>query len=94
MVFTILSIYLTVVNFTGFAMMGIDKQKARRDQWRIPERNFFITALLGGSLGCYLGMQVFHHKTMHKAFTIGMPAILIGQILLLLVLFGKSYVNL
>lgn len=90
MIFTILSIYLTVVNFTGFAMMGIDKQKARRDQWRIPERNFFITAFLGGSLGCYLGMQVFHHKTMHKAFTIGMPAILIIQIIIPVILYGKG----
>ena len=90
MIFTILSIYLTVVNFTGFAMMGIDKQKARRDQWRIPERNFFITALLGGSLGCYLGMQVFHHKTMHKAFTIGMPVILIIQIIIPVILYGKG----
>ena len=90
MIFTILSLYLTVVNFTGFAMMGIDKQKARRDQWRIPERNFFIAALLGGSLGCYLGMQVFHHKTMHKAFTIGMPAILIIQIIIPVILYGKG----
>ena len=90
MIFTILSLYLTVVNFTGFAMMGIDKQKARRDQWRIPERNFFITAFLGGSLGCYLGMQVFHHKTMHKAFTIGMPAILIIQIIIPVILYGKG----
>ena len=90
MIFTILSIYLTVVNFTGFAMMGIDKQKARRDQWRIPERNFFITAFLGGSLGCYLGMQVFHHKTMHKAFTIGMPVILIIQIIIPVILYGKG----
>ena len=90
MIFTILSLYLTVVNFTGFAMMGIDKQKARRDQWRIPERNFFITAFLGGSLGCYLGMQAFHHKTMHKAFTIGMPAILIIQIIIPVILYGKG----
>jgi len=87
---TIVMIFLLLINIAGFAMMGIDKQKARRDQWRIPERNFFITALLGGSLGCYLGMQVFHHKTMHKAFTIGMPAILIIQIIIPVILYGKG----
>ncbi|MBE6113104.1 MAG: DUF1294 domain-containing protein [Peptococcaceae bacterium] len=87
---TIVMIFLLLINIAGFAMMGIDKQKARRDQWRIPERNFFITALLGGSLGCYLGMQIFHHKTMHKAFTIGMPAILIIQIIIPVILYGKG----
>ena len=82
--------YLLVVNIVGFAMMGIDKRRAKRDAWRIPERNFFIVAVLGGALGCYIGMQVFHHKTLHKAFAIGMPAILIVQILVPIVLYGKG----
>ncbi len=83
-------IYLLALNVLGFLLMGLDKRKAKREQWRIPEKNFFITALLGGSLGCWLGMQCFHHKTMHKTFTIGMPAILIMQILCVLLLYGKG----
>ncbi len=86
----IVMIYLLLINIAGFTMMGIDKEKARREQWRIPEKKFFITAVLGGSLGCYIGMQLFHHKTMHKAFTIGMPAILIVQIMIPLILYGKG----
>ena len=87
---TLVVIWLLILNAAGFMMMGMDKRKAKRDEWRIPERNFFIVALLGGALGCYIGMQVFHHKTLHKAFTIGMPLILIAQILVPLVLYGKG----
>ncbi len=87
---SILIIYLLLVNAAGFVLMGMDKRRAKRDAWRIPERNFFIAAILGGALGCYFGMQVFHHKTLHKAFTIGMPVILIVQILTPLVLYGKG----
>ena len=87
---TLVVIWLLILNAAGFMMMGMDKRKAKRDAWRIPERNFFIVALLGGALGWYIGMQVFHHKTLHKAFTIGMPAILIVQILVPLVLYGKG----
>lgn len=86
----IIAVYLLIINIIGFVMMGVDKRKAKRDAWRIPERNFFIVALLGGALGCYTGMQVFHHKTLHKAFTIGMPAILVMQILVPIVLYGKG----
>ena len=85
-------IYLLIINLAGFLMMAVDKRKAKKDRWRIPEKNFFIVALLGGSLGCYLGMQVFHHKTLHKTFAFGMPAILVMQILITLVLLGKGLI--
>lgn len=73
-------IYLAVMNFIGFALMGIDKSRARRDQWRIRERTLFLAALLGGSAGSILGMYTFRHKTRHWYFVAGMPVILVLQI--------------
>lgn len=75
-----LILYLTVINATGFLIMLIDKHRAKKGLWRIPEKTLFLTALLGGSAGCIAGMQVFRHKTKHLSFTIGMPAILVLQI--------------
>ncbi len=79
-------ICLVILNLFGFVQFGVDKAKAQKGQWRIPEKTLFVTALLGGSLGCILGMKVFHHKTQHKSFTIGMPAILVLQIVVAAVL--------
>lgn len=76
---TVILIYLFLANLTGFAMMGMDKRKAKKNQWRIPEKNLFLAALLGGSVGTLAGMYAFHHKTRHWYFVIGMPAILILQ---------------
>lgn len=73
-------LYVIIINITGFALMGIDKSKARRRAWRIPEARLFLTALLGGSIGSIAGMYVFRHKTKHWYFVWGMPAILILQI--------------
>ncbi|MDE7478478.1 MAG: DUF1294 domain-containing protein [Lachnospiraceae bacterium] len=78
----ILILYLVVINLTGFAMMGIDKQKAIKKQWRIRESTLFLIALIGGSIGSIIGMRVFHHKTKHWYFVCGMPLILILQIIL------------
>lgn len=78
--------YLAFINVLGFVLMGIDKQKARRKKWRIPEKTLFLTAILGGSIGSILGMQIFRHKTRHTAFVIGMPCILIIQIILAVLL--------
>ncbi|MCQ2539507.1 MAG: DUF1294 domain-containing protein [Acetatifactor sp.] len=72
--------YLLIINIIAFAMMGIDKAKARRKEWRIPEANLFLSAILGGSIGAIAGMQHFRHKTKHWYFVVGMPAILILQI--------------
>lgn len=77
-------IYLAVVNLLGFFSMFLDKQKAKHNHWRIPEKTLFLFALIGGSLGTTLGMHTFRHKTKHWYFKFGMPLILIIQIVLLL----------
>ena len=69
-----------IMNILAFCLMGIDKHRARTRQWRIPERVLFGAALLGGSVGAWAGMYLFHHKTKHWYFVVGMPAILILQI--------------
>lgn len=76
-------IYLCLINVSAFLQMGIDKRRARRHAWRIPEAQLFLTALLGGSIGSILGMQLFRHKTRHWYFVWGMPAILVLQVLAL-----------
>ena len=73
-------IYLVVVNLVGFAMMGIDKSRARRRAWRIPEAHLMIVALIGGCPGAIAGMWLFRHKTRHWYFCYGLPVILILQI--------------
>ncbi|WP_207717317.1 DUF1294 domain-containing protein [Anaerosporobacter faecicola] len=85
----IIGIYVLLCNCVGFAIMGIDKSKAKRGAWRIPEKTLFLVALLGGSIGTILGMQKFRHKTKHKSFVYGMPAILILQ-LILVIYFGVT----
>ena len=91
MLFKIFLIYLLVINVAGFVLMGWDKGKARKDQWRVPERNFFMIALLGGSLGCWIGMQKLHHKTKHPAVVVGIPVIFILQMILALILYWKFF---
>lgn len=68
------------MNIIGIAVMGIDKAKAKRHAWRIPEKVLFLVSLLGGSIGTWAGMYIFRHKTKHWYFVVGMPAILILQI--------------
>lgn len=80
----VILIYLVVMNIIGFASMGIDKSKAKRGAWRIPEKTLFLIAILGGSIGSIVGMKQFRHKTKHKTFTIGMPAIFIIQVIIIL----------
>ena len=77
-------IYLGVINLIGFFAMFLDKQKAKRGKWRIPEKTLFWLAVIGGSLGTTLGMHVFRHKTKHWYFKFGMPFILIVQIILII----------
>ena len=79
--------YIILVNIIGFALMGIDKRKAVRSAFRIPEATLFAVAIIGGSLGSILGMQLFRHKTKHWYFKFGMPIILILQIVLFLLLY-------
>ena len=76
--------YLAAVNVLAFALMGIDKVKAKRGVWRIPEKVLFLSALIGGSIGTIAGMFVFRHKTKHLSFVLGLPAILLLQLALAL----------
>lgn len=77
-------IYLLIINFIGFFAMFLDKQKARKEKWRIPEKTLFLLALIGGSLGTTLGMHTFRHKTKHWYFKFGMPLIFIVQLILVI----------
>lgn len=75
-------IYLAVINVVTFFMYGIDKWKAKRSKWRISEAALLLMAVIGGSIGAWLGMRVWHHKTLHKKFRYGIPLILIVQLAL------------
>lgn len=79
-----IGIYLAGINLAGFISMLLDKQKARRSIWRIPEATLFLFAIFGGSIGSLIGMYVFHHKTMKPKFYIGIPAILTIQVIIVL----------
>ena len=82
-------LYLLLINAAAFLLMLVDKLKAKKTRWRIPERTLFGSALLGGSIGAILGMYTFRHKTRHLSFTLGMPAILIAQVALAIWIFLK-----
>ena len=80
-------IYLVIINIATFFTFGIDKWKAKRAKWRIREAALLTLAVLGGSIGAWLGMKVWRHKTKHKKFKYGIPIILILQIAIALFLF-------
>lgn len=80
--------YLTFINIAGFVIMGIDKKRAVRGAWRISERSLFLLAWLGGSLGCFLGMQYFRHKTRHWYFQLGMPIIFLLELIILAIVYS------
>lgn len=80
--------YVILINIISFLLMGIDKRKAKRHKYRIPERTLFLIAVLGGSIGMLIGMYVFRHKTRHISFALGIPLILIAQLLLITTLFS------
>ena len=78
-----LAYYLLAINVVAFIMYGIDKYKAKKAKWRISEATLLLLAILGGSIGAWMGMKVWHHKTTHKKFKYGIPAILLIQIALM-----------
>lgn len=87
---------LTVVNAVAFIVYGIDKCRARNAKWRIPEATLLMLAVVGGSVGAWLGMKAWHHKTRHMKFRYGVPAILLLQIVVATLLYvnhcvGKCY---
>ena len=77
----IVIVYLVIVNLTALGMFAADKNKAQKNKWRIPEKALFLIAIIGGSIGAIGGMYIFRHKTKHWYFVIGMPLILILQII-------------
>ena len=82
-------LYLLIINAIGFALMLVDKHKARKNLWRIPEATLMTAAALGGSIGCLIGMYTVRHKTRHLKFTLGIPLILSAQVALALFLLLK-----
>lgn len=82
--------YLILINILGFFVMGEDKRRAKKHLYRIPEKTLFSVAIIGGSIGSILGMYHFRHKTKHSSFVVGMPIIVILQIILVIyTVFGK-----
>ncbi len=81
--------YLLVINILTFAVYGIDKWKAKQARWRISEATLLMLAVIGGTIGALLGMQVWHHKTMHLKFKYGLPLILLPQIALMYLISEK-----
>ncbi len=79
-IFILVVAYFIVINIAGFASMGIDKAKAKKHAWRVPEATLFAIAILGGSIGSILGMYHFRHKTKHWYFVAGMPIIFFIQL--------------
>ncbi len=90
-VILLLIIYMLMINLVGFILMGVDKRRAIKHAFRIPEATLFTVACIGGSIGSILGMRYFHHKTRHWYFVYGMPIILIFQILLIIVTINGPY---
>jgi uncharacterized membrane protein YsdA (DUF1294 family) len=82
--------FLLSVNVIAFFMYDIDKWKAKKDKWRTSEATLMWLAVIGGSIGAWLGMKVWHHKTMHKKFRYGLPLIIIVQIAL--IIFAYEYI--
>lgn len=87
---------LTIVNVVAFIVYGIDKYRARNGKWRIPEATLLMLAVVGGSVGAWLGMKAWHHKIRHRKFRYGVPAILLLQIVAATLLYvnhcvGKCY---
>ena len=77
----ILIVYLFAVNLFAFILYGMDKNRAKRGEWRIKEKTLLGVAVIGGSIGALLGMHIFHHKTKHVYFLYGIPAVLFLQVL-------------
>jgi uncharacterized membrane protein YsdA (DUF1294 family) len=88
-IYNIIAYYLIGINLVTFFVYGIDKWKAKKKMWRISEATLLLLAVVGGSIGAWCGIRVWHHKTMHKKFRYGVPAIIILQIALVVYLTTK-----
>lgn len=81
--------YIIIVNSVSFLAMYIDKNKARKGKWRISEKNLFLLAFIFGSIGVFMGMQTFRHKTKHTKFKVGIPFVIIIQLYLVYRFIGR-----
>lgn len=88
-----IALWVLLWSILAFVLMGVDKWKARRERWRVPEKTLFLAAALGGSPGAILGMYAFRHKTRHWYFKWGLPAILIAQLALGLWLYRHFFLT-
>ena len=86
---SIIIYFLLSINILTFAVYGIDKYKAKKSKWRISEKTLLLLAAAGGSIGAWLGIRFFHHKTMHKKFKYGVPAIILAQVIIIVYLFTQ-----
>lgn len=82
----ILLFYIVLINFITFCTFGADKHRARKEKRRVPEKTLFLLSGLGGSIGAIFAMRVFRHKTLHRSFRYGIPAILLAQVALIITL--------
>lgn len=85
-VFQAIGIYLAIINIIGFIIMGIDKRRAKKRSFRVPEATLFLIAVIGGTIGSIIGMYTFRHKTLKWYFVYGMPAILLVQVIIVICL--------
>ena len=81
-----LAYYLIGINVLTFLLYGIDKWKAQKGKWRVPEETLIWLAIVGGSIGALLGMYLFRHKTKHRKFTLGIPIIILAQAVIVYIL--------
>lgn len=91
--FCFLALYTIAINCIGFVIMGYDKQRAIKHEWRIKEKTIFVIGFLGGCIGILLGINIFRHKTKHKKFVYGIPFILFIQLLIIVIIFYSMYYN-
>jgi uncharacterized membrane protein YsdA (DUF1294 family) len=90
MIYIYLAIYILIINIIGFIMMYIDKEKAKKDKYRISEKTFFVISLLLGAIGTYIGMYKFRHKTKHNLFTIGIPVMIVLNLFTVYFIISKN----
>ncbi|MBU3202906.1 DUF1294 domain-containing protein [Clostridium algidicarnis] len=93
-IYKLILFYFIILNILGLLSMYIDKSKSKRSQWRIRENTLIIIAILGGSIGSYLGMKKFRHKTKHSKFKYGIPFIIFIQIIIIFLIFNKDGLSL
>ena len=82
--------YVAIINTLAFIVYGIDKLKAKKGKWRIPESTLLLLAIIGGSIGAWFGIKVWHHKTLHKKIKYGIPLIVIIQIVIAIYIFREN----